>query len=723
AVPARALTPPRLDESRLAADVLRAGGGAETVRVVAMAAAEGGGERRIAVADAGFAADERTATAVFDLPSDLIGQVTRVALAERPSAGGAALADASIRRVRTAVVDPDSEAAVAPLTSARHYLTQALNPWADVLPLDLEAALDADAAAIFLADQGEFTDDVRERLTEWVEAGGLLVRFAGPRVAAAVGDGGLGFVQTSGSGDPLLPVALRRGGRVLGGALSWGAPKTLGPLAGDGPFGRLEPPDEVSVRTQVLAEPSPDLAGKVWATLDDGTPLVTSAERGEGRVVLFHVSADAEWSSLPLSGLFVEMLGRLVALAPGRIADRPSAGELAGTLWRPELMLGPAGAPRPASDMAETVTGEALAEGHAGPGTPPGLYARADGAERAAGAAETLALSLHRAGDTLEPLAPPPAAVLETLGGAEALALGPWLLALALLLIALDTIATLWISGRLGIGRRQAAAAGLVLAVAAAASAADAAEGEIAAATETTLGYVLTGDPQIDRVSEAAMRGLGAMLARRTAVEPGPTVGVDPETDALSLYPVLYWPLAERTVPPEDGLAALGRYLQNGGMLIVDTQDGASGLNGIPAPTMRQVARALNLPPLAPVDGDHVLTRSFYLLDRFPGRWRGGRVWIEAPPPEAEEREDEPDLPRFDRVDDNVSPVIVGSADWAAAWAIDEQGYPLFPVGRPGDQQRELAFRFGINAVMYALTGNYKSDQVHAPAVLERLGQ
>ena len=37
--------------------------------------------------------------------------------------------------------------------------------------------------------------------------------------------------------------------------------------------------------------------------------------------------------------------------------------------------------------------------------------------------------------------------------------------------------------------------------------------------------------------------------------------------------------------------------------------------------------------------------------------------------------------------------------------------------------QREMACRFGVNLVMYALTGNYKADQVHVPAILERLGR
>ncbi|MGB0855257.1 MAG: DUF4159 domain-containing protein, partial [Pikeienuella sp.] len=66
---------------------------------------------------------------------------------------------------------------------------------------------------------------------------------------------------------------------------------------------------------------------------------------------------------------------------------------------------------------------------------------------------------------------------------------------------------------------------------------------------------------------------------------------------------------------------------------------------------------------------------------------------------------------------------IVGAADWAASWAIDENGDLLVPVGRAnGARQREMSFRSGVNMVMYALTGNYKSDQVHVPALLERLG-
>src|SRR5260221_13275534 len=116
----------------------------------------------------------------------------------------------------------------------------------------------------------------------------------------------------------------------------------------------------------------------------------------------------------------------------------------------------------------------------------------------------------------------------------------------------------------------------------------------------------------------------------------------------------------------------------------------------------------VKIPPLAPVPPDHVLSKSFYLMHDYPGRWNGGQLWIE---------------PVEDRINDGVASVIVGGNDWAGAWAVDGQGRPAYAVVPGGEQQREMAFRFGINLVMYVLTGNYKTDQVHVPAILERLGQ
>ncbi|MEM7423307.1 MAG: BatA domain-containing protein, partial [Pseudomonadota bacterium] len=331
-----AIAKPYLDQGQLKARVLRAAIGDESVQVIAMAESPEGGERRIAVADAIFDGAADAAEVSFNLPPELQGTVTRVMLSDRPTAGGSAMADGAIRRVIAGLVGTAGEKAVTSLISPTHYVEKALVPWADLVRGGMDEVLSREPATMILIDAGAIPDTEQQPLAEWVEAGGLLIRFAGPRLAASIGAQGFGSAQAD---DPFLPVRLRRGGRVLGGALAWTTPRTLGPFDQSGPFRGLTPPAEVDVRTQVLAEPSPDLAGKVWASLDDGTPLVTAKRMGDGHIVLFHVSSDAEWSSLPLSGLFVEMLGRLMTMAPGSNAGVADAEAMADTLWRPELLM------------------------------------------------------------------------------------------------------------------------------------------------------------------------------------------------------------------------------------------------------------------------------------------------------------------------------------------------------------------------------------------------
>jgi hypothetical protein len=244
-------------------------------------------------------------------------------------------------------------------------------------------------------------------------------------------------------------------------------------------------------------------------------------------------------------------------------------------------------------------------------------------------------------------------------------------------------------------------------------------------ALQTVFAAVRTGDPAVDALSLGGLRGLGAILTARTAIEPGPPALVDLETDPLAFYPILYWPITPGQPTPSDVAAAkLNGFMRTGGMIVFDTRDqhmnvGGGGAN---ADALRRLTEQLDLPPLEPTPRDHVLTRAFYLLEEFPGRHSGGRVWVEAATdPDAEESlEGAP----FRNLNDGVSPVVVGGADWAGAWAVDEGGGFMAPVlGASGWRQREMAYRFGVNLAMYALTGNYKSDQVHVPALLERLGQ
>jgi Domain of unknown function (DUF4159) len=534
-----------------------------------------------------------------------------------------------------------------------------------------------------LADRPLPTGAERDALTRWVEQGGLLIRFAGPRTAE----------QPIGEIDPLMPVKLLGGDRQLGGALSWAEPAGVAQFPASSPFAGLTVPDEVKVNRQVLAEPSADLGNHTWAALADGTPLVTQATRGAGRIVLFHVTANADWSNLPLSGLFVEMLRRLVAMSAGvaTTADNTVLAP-AETLDGYGLLSTPpqAATGLPAGEISRTV---------ASPHHPPGLYGPENGRR-----------ALNLGANLPAPEAAPAiaGARVEDLGAtAPERALGPALLAAAVLLLAFDLLIALGLRGLL----RPSRVAATVLLAMLAAPAAHALDTNPNPALATRLGYVTTGDAQLDAVSRTGLEGLSEYVNRRTAatlVEPDP---VEPGKTDLSFYPLLYWPIsADARQLNSVQAAALNDYMSRGGIILIDTRDSGSGAGFAPGTdsALQRVAQGLVIPPLAPLTTEHVLARAFYLLQDFPGRYTGDTVWVQRDQ---------------DRANDSVSPVIIGGNDWASAWAIDDSGRNPYAVIPGGSRQRTLAYRFGVNLVMYALTGNYKGDQVHVPAILQRLGQ
>jgi len=226
----------------------------------------------------------------------------------------------------------------------------------------------------------------------------------------------------------------------------------------------------------------------------------------------------------------------------------------------------------------------------------------------------------------------------------------------------------------------------------------------------------------VDETSKAGLIGLTQALGQRTALQPGEPIAIDPARDELAFYPLLYWPIApNRPVPSEAAIRKLDGYMKSGGTVIFDTRDAFNarpdGAVSAEGRYLRNMLSTLDIPELEQVPLDHVLTKTFYLLDDFPGRYGTGQTWVEALPP----AEDEASRPA--RSGDGVSPIIITSNDLAGAWAVGPRGEALNPLVGGNPRQREMAFRSGINLVMYALTGNYKADQVHVPALLERLGQ
>jgi hypothetical protein len=749
---ARALTAADNAAGALSVKVLRAAaGGPEsgTVRALDL--------KGLPLGEASFAFQpaDRETEAKFDLPVEIRNDIARLEIAGERSAGAVQLLDKRWRRRTVGVVSGATADTSQPLLSSGYYIARAIGPFTDVRVAQGESPaeavghfLDQHLPMLILADVGNVAGDAHDRLARWIEDGGVLVRFAGPRLAA--------------SDDDLVPVRLRRGGRILGGSLSWDKPQPLAAFSHESPFNGMSVPNDVTVSRQVLAEPDAALTENTWATLADGTPLVTAARRGKGLIVLFHVTGDTRWSDLPISGTFVEMLKRIVALAGTAAVTEPADNQKTKTAHEAvaasRVLDGFgnfASPPATARPVPTDYAGSATAE------HPPGFY----------GPPESLfAVNTLSATDRLAPLdfSPLVHASREIYRKTEPQDLrGPILLG-ALGLFLLDSLLVLYLGGGIArllprLSRASAGSAAILLLVGISAlSLLPAHAGDRPAdslmrrsddrapglqlpqpqtrtadwpsrdvprsALETKLAYVVTGDRDVDQVSKAGLGGLTLFLAQRTALEAGEPIGLDVARDELAFYPLIYWPIVPGAPrPSQETLKRIDSYMKQGGTVLFDTRDavvsppGSGGETRSPGMLeLRKILSALDIPELEPVPRDHVLTKTFYLLRDFPGRFNSGQLWVEALPAGNDEEEGSG---RPARGGDGVSSIIITSNDLAGAWAMQPDGQPMLPMVEGEPRQRELAFRAGVNIVMYTLTGNYKADQVHVPALLERLGQ
>ncbi len=675
--------------------------------------------RQLAETLVSFAAGASETVIDLKLPFELRNDIASLSLAGEKHAAGLRLLDDRVKRKRVAMISGASRDVDEQLLAPLYYIEKALLPFADIeIPKtpDLVSAiaevLENKPSVIVMADVGTIPDASLEVLGTWIDKGGVLLRFAGPRLAAS-------------EDMNLLPVVLRRGERTLDGSMSWTVPQTVLPFDEDSPFAGIELAPDILINRQVLAEPSPDLADKSWADLSDGTPLVTAQSRGRGTIILFHVTPTASWSNLPLTGTFVEMLRRTVNLARTAPAGGAS-GKLA--VLPPLRMISADGTTTAPPASAKPLSLGAGKEPEVSFENPPGLYGTADGA---------ISLNLLSLGDRLLPSKAPVTGVpvkSATYPADQPHLLKGALLLAALFLLAIDCLAVMWIMGAFRSWRPATASLAVAIFVlgypgepARAQEAPDAGVADAAAIeaiSKTRLAYVLTGNDELDKVSAQGLFGLTVYLSDKTALEPADPAGVDLERDELTFYPMIYWPIdPDETMPSAKALSRADNYMRQGGTIVFDTRDEDTSifdLSGAGSPAnqrLREILRDMNVPPLEPVPPDHVLSKAFYLLSTFPGKFAGGSLWVEASAP-VDETSGRPV-----RTGDGVSPILITSNDFASAWAMDNDGYFLFSTVPSNDLQREQALRTGVNIVMYMLTGNYKSDQVHVPALLERLGQ
>lgn len=632
----------------------------------------------------------------LDLPFEISNRIERVEIVGQSHAGAVLILDNQWRRRPVGLIQTDLSQAVRPLLSDQHYLEKALAPMVELKTGTIPYLLDQPLSVLIMPDTGVVNEADSQRLKKWIDSGGLLLRFAGPKLAVA--------------NDGFLPMPLRRGGRSLGTTLSWTEPVGLRDFEENGPLAGLVLPTDLKVRQQVLAEPDLPDNVMVWARLADGTPFITARKQEQGWVVLCHVTADLSWSNLPITGTFIDILKRTIDLSSGIASD----AKIVASLPPLYVLDGFGRAQDPDPGLKPLIPNKKIV---ASPKNPPGLYGDQKFRKSVNLGPHLGQIRAYSNAITSSSLSAPN----------QERDLTGWFLILLILLLIADIMVSMLLTR--GFRKIQQGTLLLLMGFCAPlvvslgwpsnvwAQEADALE-EFAteAALEYRLAYVVTGDPEVDRMSNAGLQGLTLELMRRTAVEPLPPLAIDPYLDEIRFLPLIYWPVTtDMKIPGSEGVEKLNNYLKTGGTILFDTRDRAAQELSEATGSMTEEGRILasvlsrlDLADMIALPHDHVMTRSFYLIDGAPGRYPDGTLWVE--------NREAPEL-------DGVSGLVVGSNDWAAAWAIDHAERPISPIGAGGEQQREYAYRFGINLVMYVLTGSYKTDQVHVPHILERLGQ
>ncbi len=199
-----------------------------------------------------------------------------------------------------------------------------------------------------------------------------------------------------------------------------------------------------------------------------------------------------------------------------------------------------------------------------------------------------------------------------------------------------------------------------------------------------------------------ALRRLCWEIAGRTSVEIFPEARpFDLSDRGLFRFPFLYFG-GDGAFPPlsEAEVANLRRYLTYGGFLLGDANDGSDG-DGFDASFRRELARVLPGTPMGRIPQEHVLFKSFYLIDRTGGRLLV-KPWLEG------------------MMVGGRAAVVYSQNDLGGAWSRDEHGDWEFEVSPGGESQREVALRTGVNLALYALCLDYKEDAVHVPFIMKK---
>ncbi len=629
-----------------------------------------------------FKKNDHTVIIREKFPLSLINRLEKIEIVDQNHAAGKFYFDDLNKKKIIGIVSEIIDYKENPLLSSVYYIKKALGNENKIIINNLENLISANIDILILPDVGLIEEKLSIILKKWISNGGLLIRFSGPKLAKEYTN----FITTEKTYKKI---------RFLGGQLSWEDEPIIESFPDNSIFRGLEIPDDIVIRKQLMLDFKGNQKYTVLGSLKDGTPLITSKEYDKGKIILFHFTANNDWSNIPITNLFVEMLYRTTLFNSIRKNDSLEEVKMKyfidgfGKIQKPDKII-------------KIKDGIKLQKSHPSPKNIPGIYEN-----------DELSIALNLSGNlkydqfvkesyknTTE----------EVFFKKSISDLSKIFLYLIIIFSIVDIIATLMIkinSNILKTFKKKIGYLSMFFLLFCFIKNDNLKANDYF--NETYLAYVKSANENKNKITKRGLNTLSEVLDRRTSISPRGVIEVDIEKDEIFYFPFLYWPIG-KTLPDLSArtITKVKDYLFKGGIIFFDAYEIKINNSSDSKNLKKMVSflRKINSNELINIDKKHTLSKSFYLLNSFPGRWNKNLILTD--------KNDK-------RINDGVSSIVLGFNDWASAWALDENNYPIYPVVPGGEKQREFAYRVGVNITMYSLTGTYKNDQIHSKSILERL--
>ena len=614
----------------------------------------------------------------LSFPNGIFNQIKSIKIVGQNHAGARYYFDDFSKKKNIAILNSNESYKESPLLSPIYYLKKALNSKHNVKVEKINDIIKQSHSTIIIPETEEIPNAFEKKLSDWLLEGGTLIRFSGKRLAEKKSK----FLPSK---DTFRRI------RNIEGQLTINKKLFISDFEKDSIFYGLSIPKDITINKQLVFNAFPERV-KVLAKLNDNTPLVSMIKYGAGEIILFHIGANNDWSNLPISSLFPDMLNRVLLFSKNHNSSNFKNLSLNreidgfGNLVSPKKIV-----TMNSFDKLKTIKPSL--------DTPPGQYENNQ---------ISIALNLSTNINQYE-TEKTNSNVLSNYTFKNTKDLSSTILKIILAMFILDILIIIVIKNSVNFSNiftKKKDSLVLILFFL------TLSELDSLSASETNLAYIKIEDTQINNISENGLETIRNLLITRTSINPKAVIGLDIKSDYIYSYPFIYWPLTKNLLSikkPE--IIKIKNYLNNGGIFFFDIIGFSRkdlNLKGKKFKEIRRFLDEIGANELSIIPKEHTLTKSFYLLNKFPGKWDNRILFVE-----------NSNL----QYKDGVSSIILGFNDWAKAWALDSNNLPLFPVVPGGERQRELSYRFGINIAMYALTGNYKSDQIHSKSILERLGK